>query len=188
MSAAIQALQQHAEDQRVIVYGESGVGVGWLCRWFHRTTRRRSERLVEVIAQAIVSSQHERALFEAVELARSGTLVVRCFEELAPDLQRRVIASEGTHRLIATCYSNGGNTPARRLSEDILAAFSGVIEVPPLRARSEDLEELAIHLRESFARGTMGTSAPLSAKEIERLRARDWPGNVRELTSVLAVR
>jgi transcriptional regulator with PAS, ATPase and Fis domain len=63
MSAAVEALQRLAkEDRRVFVFGESGVGVGWLCRCIHRATQRRSGPLVEVAVQAIVPSEHERTL------------------------------------------------------------------------------------------------------------------------------
>jgi DNA-binding NtrC family response regulator len=62
-----------------------------------------------------------------------------------------------------------------------LAVFP--IEVPPLRARREDIELLAEHILEQ-----MGQDAPrkrLSAAALAALHAYAWPGNVRELMHVL---
>ncbi|MEW6321536.1 MAG: sigma 54-interacting transcriptional regulator, partial [Acidobacteriota bacterium] len=59
------------------------------------------------------------------------------------------------------------------------------IQVPPLRARLEDLPSLARHFWRALADRT-GSRAVLSAAAIAALGAYDWPGNVRELQNVLA--
>jgi transcriptional regulator with GAF, ATPase, and Fis domain len=62
-----------------------------------------------------------------------------------------------------------------------LAVFP--IEVPPLRERREDIEELADYFLER-----MGQGAPrkrLSVEGVAKLVLYDWPGNVRELMHVL---
>jgi len=62
-----------------------------------------------------------------------------------------------------------------------LAVFP--IEVPPLRERREDIEELADHFLER-----MGHGAPrkrLTVEGIAKLVCYEWPGNVRELMHVL---
>ncbi len=51
------------------------------------------------------------------------------------------------------------------------------VTVPPLRARLEDLPELA--------RALVPTAPPLSSAALRRLRQHTWPGNVRELRNVL---
>jgi DNA-binding NtrC family response regulator len=50
------------------------------------------------------------------------------------------------------------------------------IDIPPLRARREDIPALA----ERFAGGT-----PVTAAALEKLMAHDWPGNVRELENTI---
>lgn len=59
------------------------------------------------------------------------------------------------------------------------------LEVPPLRARKEDIPAIAdallIRLNKQLGMGVPGISA--DAKE--RLKAYDWPGNVRELQNVI---
>ena len=55
------------------------------------------------------------------------------------------------------------------------------VELPPLRARTGDVELLAEHFRESFC-ARHGTWVPgFSAEALGHLRGYSWPGNVREL-------
>jgi len=60
-----------------------------------------------------------------------------------------------------------------------------VLEVPPLRARSEDIEGLAEHLTARVAARLGVSPRRLSAEALERLEAHTWPGNVRELENAL---
>jgi transcriptional regulator with GAF, ATPase, and Fis domain len=62
-----------------------------------------------------------------------------------------------------------------------LAVFP--IEIPPLRERMEDMDELAEHFLERM--GSEGPRKRLSSEALERLREHVWPGNVRELMHVL---
>jgi transcriptional regulator with GAF, ATPase, and Fis domain len=62
-----------------------------------------------------------------------------------------------------------------------LAVFP--VEVPPLRERLEDIEELAEHFLAAL--GRRWPRKTLSAAALARLQAHTWPGNVRELAHVL---
>ena len=55
------------------------------------------------------------------------------------------------------------------------------ITLPPLRARGEDIEELARFLLEKSRRALNRGPMRLSGEAIEAIRAYQWPGNVREL-------
>jgi DNA-binding NtrC family response regulator len=59
------------------------------------------------------------------------------------------------------------------------------MELPPLRERADDLEELALHFAASFAARYGRPLRFLSNGALARLRAHDWPGNVRELRNVM---
>ncbi|MGZ8829474.1 MAG: sigma-54-dependent transcriptional regulator [Thermoanaerobaculia bacterium] len=59
------------------------------------------------------------------------------------------------------------------------------IEVPPLRARGNDIVLLAEHFLRRFAAETRGTKKRLSAGAATKLKAYHWPGNVRELRNVV---
>ena len=59
------------------------------------------------------------------------------------------------------------------------------IEVPPLRARGNDIVLLAEHFLRRFAAETGQPKKKLSAGAAAKLRAHHWPGNVRELRNVI---
>jgi len=59
------------------------------------------------------------------------------------------------------------------------------IEVPPLRARGDDIVLLATAFAERFARRMGKTIAPLTPQCAARLKAYAWPGNVRELQNII---
>ena len=59
------------------------------------------------------------------------------------------------------------------------------IELPPLRHRLEDIEELASHFLEQAARRLAVCPPPLTALHVEQLQSYDWPGNVRELQNLI---
>jgi two-component system, NtrC family, nitrogen regulation response regulator NtrX len=59
------------------------------------------------------------------------------------------------------------------------------IEVPPLRARGDDIVLLAEHFLRRFAAETGQPKKKLSGGGAAKLRAHHWPGNVRELRNVI---
>ena len=70
----------------------------------------------------------------------------------------------------------------RQFDFDLYYRLNGVdVQVPPLRARREDIPELARYLERHH------TLRPLqvSAAALDALVAYDWPGNVRELERVI---
>src|SRR5207253_2187254 len=59
------------------------------------------------------------------------------------------------------------------------------IDVPPLRERLEDIEELAEHFIKQAGR-RLGVPRPrLTKHHVQELQSYDWPGNVRELQNVI---
>jgi transcriptional regulator with PAS, ATPase and Fis domain len=61
----------------------------------------------------------------------------------------------------------------------------GVIDLPPLRERLEDLELLCEHFLTRFARRFALDKPSISVGAMHAMRAYHWPGNVRELCNVL---
>jgi len=59
------------------------------------------------------------------------------------------------------------------------------IEVPPLRARGDDIVLLAEHFLRRFAAEAAQPKKKLSAGAASKLRGYHWPGNVRELRNVI---
>jgi transcriptional regulator with PAS, ATPase and Fis domain len=68
-----------------------------------------------------------------------------------------------------------------RFRSDLYHRLSQIgISVPPLRARKDDIEPLALHYL-----AEQNPDFRFSPEVLERLRAYDWPGNVRELRNVV---
>jgi DNA-binding NtrC family response regulator len=59
------------------------------------------------------------------------------------------------------------------------------IEMPPLRARLDDVALLVDHFLTRFSRQYQVAAKRVAAEALERLRTHAWPGNVRELQNVI---
>jgi len=59
------------------------------------------------------------------------------------------------------------------------------VEMPPLRARPEDIGLLAARFLAGAAKKHGRPEPPLRKSHLEKLREYDWPGNIRELQSVI---
>jgi len=134
------------------------------------------------------------------EQADGGTLFLDEIGDMSPQLQTRLlrVLAEGEF------YRVGGQVPVRvdvrviaathqELSErvkqglfreDLLHRLNVIrIEVPPLRARRDDIREL-LHFYLSSAATELGVEPKVLTKEAEvALTNYDWPGNVRQLVN-----
>ena len=135
-----------------------------------------------------------------MEEANHGTLFLDEMNSMSPSMQAkllRVLQEKklrrvgGTKeipidvRIISSCNENVYTLmESGRLRRDIFYRLSSVvIEIPPLRERGRDLEELVWY----YIRSTSGVE-PVNEIEQgfwERLYAHRWPGNVRELFHIL---
>jgi DNA-binding NtrC family response regulator len=59
------------------------------------------------------------------------------------------------------------------------------IQVPPLRDRIEDLEELCYHFLRRAGKRHQKLVQSISTETLEILKDHSWPGNVRELSNVI---
>jgi two-component system, NtrC family, response regulator AtoC len=91
----------------------------------------------------------------------------------------RVIAA--TNRNLAALIAE------QRFREDLLYRLNVVtIELPPLRARAEDIPLLAEHIVRRLAQKYRWPQLALAPEAVDYLRNQPWPGNVREMQNVLA--
>jgi two-component system nitrogen regulation response regulator NtrX len=75
---------------------------------------------------------------------------------------------------------------AGRFREDLFYRLNVVpIEVPPLRARREDIPVLARHFMERAAGAAGLAPRPIGADALAALQACEWPGNVRQLRNLV---
>jgi DNA-binding NtrC family response regulator len=132
------------------------------------------------------------------ELAHRGTIFLDEIAEMPPHLQAKLL-----HVLQDGQFSRLGgrspvqvdvrviaatNTPveealaAGRLRSDLYYRVSVFcLQVPPLRARREDIPLLLAHFRELYGRKYSRPAPPLPHYLVQAALAYDWPGNLREL-------
>jgi two-component system response regulator AtoC len=75
---------------------------------------------------------------------------------------------------------------AGKFREDLFYRLNVInLEVPPLRARGNDVLMLAQHFIQQFAQQTEKRVTGMLSATAERLLTYDWPGNVRELQNCI---
>jgi DNA-binding NtrC family response regulator len=138
-------------------------------------------------------------LFEA---AAEGTLFLDEIDSLAVELQAKLLRAleqkvvrrlgATTSRTIDVRIIAATNTKldravaAGRFREDLYYRLNVVtLELPPLRARGDDVLRLAEHFMRDFS-AQYQLPQPVLSPEVRRtLMAHTWPGNVRELRNVM---
>lgn len=136
------------------------------------------------------------------ELADKGTLFLDEIGDMPLALQAKIL------RVLEDGYITPiGGTQQRRVDVRVLAATNAdlpgkiaagefrsdvyfrlarfTVEVPPLRARQEDIPMLAQHFLTTFATEMGKKQAHLSQTALQRLQAYDFPGNIRELKNII---
>ncbi|HXY69670.1 MAG TPA: sigma-54 dependent transcriptional regulator [Gemmatimonadales bacterium] len=136
------------------------------------------------------------------ELADGGTLFLDEVGDMSPAaqskvlrvLQEGVITPIGSARTVkvdvrviaATNKKLEDEIAAGRFREDLLYRLNVVpIDVPPLRARREDIPQLVEHFAAQLATQQGLGPRSFAGEAIERLRRHQWPGNVRELRNTV---
>jgi len=145
------------------------------------------------------ATEHREGVFA---LAHTGTLFIDELGELSPQLQAKLL------RVIqAREFSKvGGGKPIRtdiRLiiatNKDLKAAVAQgtfredlyyrvavfMINVPPLRERTEDIPLLVDHFLQRFATLYRKPIRRVAPATLERIRTLPWPGNVRQLENFI---
>jgi DNA-binding NtrC family response regulator len=137
-----------------------------------------------------------------LELADGGTLFLDEIGDLSPTLQPKLLRVLETQRFrrvggsreiqvdvrfVAATHRNlAGMVKAGRFREDLYYRLNvGAIDVPPLRARREDIAALARRFVHEAALATGAHPPELPAATERLLIEHVWPGNVRELRNVL---
>ncbi|MBK1726187.1 sigma-54 interaction domain-containing protein [Halorhodospira neutriphila] len=149
---------------------------------------------------------HERGAFTGahqrrrghLELADGGTIFLDEVAELSLEHQvnllrvleeRTLVRVGGTERIpvdmrvVAATHVDLERAVAEgRFREDLFYRLNVLpIEVPPLRARAGDIEQLARHFLERFHHEQGTAARAFSAQALGALKRHDWPGNIREL-------
>jgi DNA-binding NtrC family response regulator len=121
-----------------------------------------------------------------------GELPLEIQPKLLRALEARQIQSVGSTRyqpidvrvIAATRRNLHAEMNLKRFRDDLYFRFSQVIvEVPPLRARPEDIHDIAAHIL--AAQGDAAAIRRIEKPVLDQLTRHEWPGNVRELRNVV---
>lgn len=153
---------------------------------------------------------HERGAFTgatsarcgAFEVAHGGTIFLDEIGDMPLSQQAKLLRA-----LESRTVTRVGSAQPRRIDVRVICATHGdlpamvadgrfrldlyhrisayVVTVPPLRARSEDIEGLARQFLEEFNSLHGRKVTGISDRALEDLRGRCWPGNIRQLRNVI---
>jgi transcriptional regulator with GAF, ATPase, and Fis domain len=179
----------------------------------HRSERPFVKVSCAAIPPSLIASElfgHEKGSFTGAlqqrlgrfELAEHGTIFLDEIGELPPETQvalLRVLQEREFERV-------GGNRPISvdvrviaATNRDLRAAIATnefrsdlfyrinvfPIEMPPLRARTEDIPMLVKYFIDHYARKAGKQITSIDNKTLELLQSYPWPGNIRELQNVI---
>src|SRR5215467_2587064 len=179
----------------VLITGESGTGKELVARALHDHSPRAGKPCIALNTSAIPADLleselfgHEKGAFTGADAQRrgrfeqsdGGTLFLDEIGDMSTPLQTRLL------RVIAATHQNLQDRVQRGMfREDLYHRLNVIrIELPPLRARSEDIPALLSHYL-TVAAHELGVEPKSLSKDAEaRLAAYSWPGNVRELVNL----
>ncbi len=196
-SAHIELIRNHIAqlallNSHALITGESGVGRHTFAYLIHQLSHSDSSdtnALLEVDARDVSEPMQLESWIES-----ASTLIVNHIESLTPALQahlsqallRRERLKQTRVRLIAILeHSPEQLVQNHKLQPELYYLLSqGLIEVPPLRQRPDDIAALFhYYLKQSCTK--LGKALPeVDSHYLQCLRNHDWPGNIRELRNV----
>lgn len=170
-------------DSAVLITGEPGAGKEALARAIHACSIRRRGRFVGVDCATLPSELLEAEILgdgRAAMRTRGGTMFIRNIDQMATAVQTKLVRAinEGCEaRIIASAAGPFKSELYEKLS-------ATVIDIPPLRARRDDIEPIAQAL---LGRATSyhGRDIRLAPDALRALLSYSWPGNARELESAI---
>jgi two-component system response regulator AtoC len=137
-----------------------------------------------------------------VELARGGTLFLDEIGDITPATQVKLLrllqdrqyerlggteTLDADVRFVAATHRDlEGMSERGEFRQDLFYRLNVVpIWMPPLRARRDDIEQLARSFCEASAQANAKPGIALDAGALAALRAQRWPGNVRQLQNLV---
>ena len=176
-------------DLPVLIQGESGTGKSLIARAIHDLGDRRTLPFV-VATGADLGGMDGPS--ELLSRARGGTILFDEVGDLDADAQARAarlidgLDGSGPRLMATTQHDLRPRLDAEvgGLRSDLYYRLAGAqIDVPPLRARVDDIPLLSAHFLHRAERDG-GAVHRFSTEATDLLRAHPWPGNVRQLENV----
>lgn len=192
----------------VLLLGETGTGKDLVARAIHDLGPLADRPYVAINCALLTSDRFDAEMFGTaggadghILHADGGTLFLDEVCACPPNVQSRFLRVLEEGRLQRLGDSKSQSFDVRIISatnEDMTAAVADgrfredllyrlntlTLDLPPLRARREDLRVLVTHFMDNLAAVYDVERPDLSPDDLSALMSHDWPGNVRELRSV----
>jgi DNA-binding NtrC family response regulator len=188
----------------LLLVGEAGVGKEHVARTVHLSGPAKSQWFVPLECSRTPAEELRRVLTRLLERHESPTLAARSpmpgtvfldeVDRLPRDLQEQIVSSLRLPMAERPQLRFMGSTtiaPDRlvgdeRLRGDFCDLISPlVLEIPPLRARRDDVLPLAQHFLEDLNRGRERQVSGFRPGVVEQFSEYRWPGNLDELSLVV---
>lgn len=178
MQDSFKALARAAQSRaQVLIMGEPGTGKRMAAETLWNA------RGVEAAALTVITPSHDPAAVFASAQDEKPVLWLRVDEwETAQQRAALDAADTGRAMIVATIGMQDTDLDPRLLAR----LGECVVALPPLRARADDIPELAEAFLMEFAERDGRAPSTLSARALETLKAWPWPGNSTELRAVLS--
>ena len=204
-----------ATDANVLIVGESGTGKELIAREIHRMSGKDlfisidMAAIPETLAESELFGHNKGAFTDAhadkpgrFELAAGGTLFLDEIGNIPLSLQPKILTVlqnktvqrigglhampvdfrliSATRRPLNELVAEGG------FREDLLYRLNTIqIEIPPLRDRTDDLENLTRYFMDTYGKKYGRPDLKLGPSVLTKLKSYSWPGNVRELEHIV---
>jgi DNA-binding NtrC family response regulator len=179
----------------LLIIGESGTGKEEVARAFHAAGPGSQAPLVAVRCSALPQGNLDEVLSGRIRAAHGGTLLLEDVAELSGHVQANLlhvierneilgVRGDRPHKVDVRICLLGlrdlrVDVEAGRLRDDLYYRVATPrVEVPPLRARPEEVAWLLLEALQAA-----GCKVPMHVSLVEACLMRPWPGNLRELLS-----
>ena len=195
----------HADDT-LLISGPPGSDHEAVARAIHHQSRRSMRALISMSCLHIPSdarpdeTRADTDFFSKARLAHAGTLYLEAVQHLPAEAQRTLaarlramdearlghdVAMPDVRVIVSTTRDIDEEIAAGRVVPELRDALPRTLDIAPLRARADDLPELAPHILRRQAEQAGRTVPIITDASLERLKSYRWPGNIRELRNVL---